>query len=198
VAQLRTSWIGPERIPHAVARQQTTPVGFEPTRGEPIGLAGRRLASPERCDASADCRRELGNYAGSAACRHVCATRAGKVVCALRDPRTRAEADAHEVFIPSEPAISVGSRPLPLRLALLTSLAIFRIRRGGGIEPLHVSMPHELKSCPSTSPTHPGWSRVAHSARHTRACDHSWRATPHDSCGVRTHALAEWRLEPPP
>ena len=29
-------------------------------------------------------------------------------------------------------------------------------RRGGGIEPLHVSMPHELKSCPSTSPTHPG------------------------------------------
>jgi hypothetical protein len=29
-------------------------------------------------------------------------------------------------------------------------------RQGGGIEPLHVSMPHELKSCPSTSPTHPG------------------------------------------
>ena len=29
-------------------------------------------------------------------------------------------------------------------------------RRRGGIEPLHVSMPHELKSCPSTSPTHPG------------------------------------------
>ena len=29
-------------------------------------------------------------------------------------------------------------------------------RRGGGIEPLHVSMPHELKSRPSTSPTHPG------------------------------------------
>ena len=25
-----------------------------------------------------------------------------------------------------------------------------------GIEPTHVSMPHELKSCPSTSPTHPG------------------------------------------
>jgi hypothetical protein len=24
------------------------------------------------------------------------------------------------------------------------------------MEPLHVSMPHELKSCPSTSPTHPG------------------------------------------
>ena len=29
-------------------------------------------------------------------------------------------------------------------------------RQGGGIEPLHVSMPQELKSCPSTSPTHPG------------------------------------------
>jgi hypothetical protein len=29
-------------------------------------------------------------------------------------------------------------------------------RQGGGIEPLHVSMPHELKSHPSTSPTHPG------------------------------------------
>ena len=26
----------------------------------------------------------------------------------------------------------------------------------GGLEPLHVSMPRELKSCPSTSPTHPG------------------------------------------
>ena len=29
-------------------------------------------------------------------------------------------------------------------------------RRRGGIEPLHVSMPLELKSSPSTSPTHPG------------------------------------------
>ena len=29
-------------------------------------------------------------------------------------------------------------------------------RQGGGIEPLHVSMPRELKSRPSTSPTHPG------------------------------------------
>ena len=29
-------------------------------------------------------------------------------------------------------------------------------RRRGGIEPLRVSTPHELKSCPSTSLTHPG------------------------------------------
>ena len=29
-------------------------------------------------------------------------------------------------------------------------------RRKGGIEPLHVSMPRELKSRPSSSPTHPG------------------------------------------
>ena len=29
-------------------------------------------------------------------------------------------------------------------------------RRRGGIEPLRVSTPHELKSCPSTNPTHPG------------------------------------------
>ena len=29
-------------------------------------------------------------------------------------------------------------------------------RLGGGIEPLHVSMPRELKSRPSTSLTHPG------------------------------------------
>ena len=28
--------------------------------------------------------------------------------------------------------------------------------RGGGIEPLHVSMPRELKSRPNSSPTHPG------------------------------------------
>ena len=32
-------------------------------------------------------------------------------------------------------------------------------RRRGGIEPLRVSTPHELKSCPSTSPTHPGFFR---------------------------------------
>ena len=32
----------------------------------------------------------------------------------------------------------------------------YKPRQGGGIEPLHVSMPHELKSCPSTSLTHPG------------------------------------------
>ena len=37
-------------------------------------------------------------------------------------------------------------------------------RQEGGIEPLHVSMPHELKSCPSTSPTHPGRS-VLHTNR---------------------------------
>ena len=30
------------------------------------------------------------------------------------------------------------------------------IRRRGGIEPLRVSTPHELKSCRGTSPTHPG------------------------------------------
>ena len=34
-------------------------------------------------------------------------------------------------------------------------------RQGGGIEPLHVSMPHELKSCPSTSLTHPGRTLIA-------------------------------------
>ena len=33
-------------------------------------------------------------------------------------------------------------------------------RRRGGIEPLHVSMPRELKSRPSTSPTHPGQRRL--------------------------------------
>jgi hypothetical protein len=33
-------------------------------------------------------------------------------------------------------------------------------RRRGGIEPLHVSMPRELKSRPGTSPTHPGCSRA--------------------------------------
>ena len=32
----------------------------------------------------------------------------------------------------------------------------FDFRQRGGIEPLHVSMPLELKSSPSTSPTHPG------------------------------------------
>jgi hypothetical protein len=46
----------------------------------------------------------------------------------------------------------IGSR-------LLTIERLFRKkvnRREGGIEPLHVSMPHDLKSCPSTSPSHHG------------------------------------------
>ena len=33
-------------------------------------------------------------------------------------------------------------------------------RRRGGIQPLCVSTPHDLKSCPSTSPTHPGISAI--------------------------------------
>ena len=31
------------QVLHSQSLQQTTPVGFEPTRGDPIGLAGRRL-----------------------------------------------------------------------------------------------------------------------------------------------------------
>ena len=38
----------------------------------------------------------------------------------------------------------------------LISLLPSSFRRRGGIEPLHVSMPRELKSRPGTSPTHPG------------------------------------------
>ena len=34
--------------------------------------------------------------------------------------------------------------------------AIALLRQRGGIEPLHISMPLELKSSPSTNPTHPG------------------------------------------
>ncbi len=33
-------------------------------------------------------------------------------------------------------------------------------RRRGGIEPLHVSMPRELKSRPGTSPTHSGCAQL--------------------------------------
>jgi hypothetical protein len=46
-------------------------------------------------------------------------------------------------------------------------------RRGGGIEPLHVSMPRELKSRPSTSPTHPGQQRYRNVAvASLRLCGH--------------------------
>ena len=34
--------INPQRL-NPSQKPQTTPVGFEPTRGDPIGLAGRRL-----------------------------------------------------------------------------------------------------------------------------------------------------------
>ena len=40
--------------------------------------------------------------------------------------------------------------------ARMRQLCANQSRRGGGIEPLHVSMPRELKSRPGTSPTHSG------------------------------------------
>ena len=43
--------------------------------------------------------------------------------------------------------------------ARMRQLCANQSRRGGGIEPLHVSMPLELKSSPSASPTHPGNAR---------------------------------------
>ena len=43
--------------------------------------------------------------------------------------------------------------------ARMRQLCANQNRRGGGIEPLHVSMPLELKSSPSASPTHPGNTR---------------------------------------
>ena len=47
----------------------------------------------------------------------------------------------------------------PITIVKVFPLCAFKSqvkRRRGGIEPLHVSMPLELKSSPSTSPTHPG------------------------------------------
>ena len=46
------------------------------------------------------------------------------------------------------------------RLTPGTRMVMTKSRRGGGIEPLHVSMPRELKSRPSTSPTHHGNKKV--------------------------------------
>ena len=48
------------------------------------------------------------------------------------------------------------NRTLPMYLFATNLEDNSSMRQGGGIEPLHVSMPHELKSCPSTSLTHPG------------------------------------------
>ena len=52
-------------------------------------------------------------------------------------------------------------------------------RRRGGIEPLHVPMPHELKSCPSTSPTHPGNISRRRTPKHINQISHNARATDH-------------------
>ena len=46
------------------------------------------------------------------------------------------------------------------RRALFPRFVTWKVRRRGGIEPLHVSMPCELKSRPSTSLTHPGNSNL--------------------------------------
>ena len=43
------------------------------------------------------------------------------------------------------------------RQTLTNKAPLMPHRQRGGIEPLHVSMPLELKSNPSTSPTHPGF-----------------------------------------
>ena len=46
-------------------------------------------------------------------------------------------------------------------------------RRRGGIEPLHVSMPRELKYRPGTSPTHPGMGNVLYErSGHNRQAFH--------------------------
>ena len=47
-------------------------------------------------------------------------------------------------------------------------------RRRGGIEPLHVSMPRELKSRPGTSPTHPGCRRAAPMCAFPVSCVAGW------------------------
>ena len=39
-------------------------------------------------------------------------------------------------------------------------------RRRGGIEPLRVSTPRELKSRPSTSPSHPGFRKTKSGIKH--------------------------------
>ena len=39
--------------------QNTTPVGFEPTRGDPIGLAGRRLSRSAKVSSAHRCQAEI-------------------------------------------------------------------------------------------------------------------------------------------
>ena len=61
------------------------------------------------------------------------------------------ENDLHECGYPTGSALS------GIRLAGNDIGPIPRQKRqGGGIEPLHVPMPHGLKPCPGTSLTHPG------------------------------------------
>jgi hypothetical protein len=73
-------------------------------------------------------------------------------------------------------------------------------RRGGGIEPLHVSMPRELKSRPGTSPTHPGCSRAAPMRAVLVSCLVGLRLRcESDSEGIRTPAgRAQWISSPSP
>ena len=73
-------------------------------------------------------------------------------------------------------------------------------RRRGGIEPLHVSMPRELKSHPGSSPTHSGCClqrRALLSSRMLRLC--YARLQQIDSDGIRTPAgTAQWISNPSP
>ena len=87
------------------------------------------------------------------------------------------------------PTVSANRGPAGRRFALGVA-GVNRAttsRRRGGIEPLHVSMPRELKSRPSTSPTHPGlgaagslfrlFALQCHCGRHARQRSHRRQLT---------------------
>ena len=95
----------------------------------------------------------------------------------------------------------VGHVHLPFHVWLCVCACVCNnARRRGGIEPLHVSMPRELKSRPGTSPTHSGCClqrRVLLSSRTLQLC--YARLQQIDSEGIRTPAgRAQWISSPSP
>ena len=68
-------------------------------------------------------------------------------------------------------------------------------RQGGGIEPLHVSMPLELKSSPSTSPTHLGLCAISWKLNAAKALRNGMRARASAPSGVlRGHSICAIRV----
>ena len=125
-------------LPASRAGQETASGGRATHRGDSPPHSARAEDMPKRPAHAAQ-------RPGLFLCVLCCCTPAGCIFGAWGTPEEVAAAT---------PAVRAMLLQGPVGLGLAGGSKC--IRRRGGIEPLRVSTPHELKSCHGTSPTHPG------------------------------------------